>query len=236
MRKFLELFFIRNQLFHFIQVIKLIDDYNPVPFVKFCDFNAIVFSQIIQGFPFIFVENFVFFEKLVYLRYRALVKEGGPYFLRSRKNNSNEYLISYTHQLFFVGRQKRNLKPIRISRTLSSLFKYDKKGIRCFRFNLLNFASRLCEKLSFDCDAFVSPVLKCPMLFKKTKRGLHDRKAEPFKSITSSNHSRGPRMIVDMLTSSRIACTFLPSSGYLMMILDGRFASCGFSSVSVNFS
>ena len=108
MRKFLELCFIRNQLFHFIQVIKLIDDYNPVPFVKFCDYNAIVFLQIIQGFPFIFVENFVFFEKSVYLRYRALVKKGGPYFLRSRKNNSNEYLILYTHQLFFVGRQKRN--------------------------------------------------------------------------------------------------------------------------------
>jgi len=39
-------------------------------------------------------------------------------------------------------------------------------------------------------------------------------------------------MVVD-LSTSRIACTFLPSLWYLVMIFG--FASCGFTSVSVNF-
>ena len=60
MRKFLEFCFTKIQLFNFIQVLYLIDDYNPFPFVRFCDYNAIVFSQIIQGSPFIFVENIFF--------------------------------------------------------------------------------------------------------------------------------------------------------------------------------
>lgn len=60
MRKFLEFCFTKIQLFNFIQVIYLIDDYNPFPFVRFCDYNVIVFSQIIQGSPFIFVENTFF--------------------------------------------------------------------------------------------------------------------------------------------------------------------------------
>ena len=61
MRKFLEPFCHQNQLFHFTQVIRLIEDYTSVPFVKFCDYSAVVFSQNIQGFPFIFVENVLLF-------------------------------------------------------------------------------------------------------------------------------------------------------------------------------
>ena len=63
--QFLKFGFVWDQKFHFIQIIKFVDDYNPVPCIRFCDYNAVIFSQISQSFPFFFAKNVFLFWKII---------------------------------------------------------------------------------------------------------------------------------------------------------------------------
>ena len=45
--------------------IKFVDDYKSVPFIRFCDCNAVIFSQISQSFPFLFAKNVFLFCEII---------------------------------------------------------------------------------------------------------------------------------------------------------------------------
>ena len=118
--RFLKFGFIWDQKFHCIQIIKLVDDYNPVSFIRFCDYNAIVFSQISQNFSFFFAKNVFFFREIirvaVAIRYlfqltfesvQIFSCQRGPRLHEITERSSNEHFTSY-RSTFLDGRQKRN--------------------------------------------------------------------------------------------------------------------------------